>query len=81
MLLATDLIAIVIALVGCLTMMGVFFKQNLELRRENLRLRDYIKKSPRQSLSEYMDSPAYDWVPVISAYSGLPVDDEARYVD
>jgi uncharacterized integral membrane protein len=38
MLLATDLIAIVIALVGCLTMMGLFFKQNLELRKENLKL-------------------------------------------
>jgi len=38
MLLATDLIAIVIALIGCLTMMGLFFKQNLELRKENLRL-------------------------------------------
>lgn len=38
MLLATDLIAIVIALVGCLTMMGLFFKQNQDLRKENLRL-------------------------------------------
>jgi len=42
MLLATDLIAIVIALVGCLTMMGLFFKQNLELRKENLRLIDEL---------------------------------------
>lgn len=38
MLLATDLIAIVIALVGCLTMMGILFKQNIALRKENLRL-------------------------------------------
>jgi uncharacterized integral membrane protein len=45
MLLATDLIAIVIALVGCLTMMGVFFKQNLELRRENQRLIDAWDKA------------------------------------
>ena len=38
MLLTTDLIAIVIALVGSLTIIGLMFKQNLELRRENLRL-------------------------------------------
>ena len=40
MLLLTDIIAIIIALLGCLTIMGLMFKQNLELRRENQRLID-----------------------------------------
>lgn len=42
MLLLTDIIAIIIALLGCLTIMGLMFKQNLELRRENLRLIDEL---------------------------------------
>lgn len=38
-LLETDVIAIVIALVGCLTMMFLFWKQNIELTKENHSLR------------------------------------------
>lgn len=41
-LLETDVIAIVIALVGCLTVMGLFWKQNIELTKENYSLRKEI---------------------------------------
>jgi uncharacterized integral membrane protein len=48
MLLPTDIIAIIIALLGCLTVMGLFWKQNIalqkEVRRLQLALRDERKK-------------------------------------
>lgn len=48
MLLPTDIIAIIIALLGCLTVMCLFWKQNIaltkEVRRLQLALRDERKK-------------------------------------
>ena len=38
-LLTTDIIAIIIALVGSITVMGLFWKQNIELTKENYNLR------------------------------------------
>ena len=38
MLLPTDILAIIIALLGCLTVMFLFWKQNQELHREIRRL-------------------------------------------
>ena len=38
MLLPTDIIAIIIALLGCLTVMCLFWKQNIEQRKEIRRL-------------------------------------------
>jgi uncharacterized integral membrane protein len=49
MLLPTDIIAIIIALLGCLTIMCLFWKQNIalqkEVRRLQLALRDERKKN------------------------------------
>jgi|APGre2960657444_1045066.scaffolds.fasta_scaffold625968_1 uncharacterized integral membrane protein len=48
MLLPTDIIAIIIALAGCLIVMSLFWKQNIvqqkEIRRLQLALRDERKK-------------------------------------
>lgn len=38
----TDLLAIIIALLGCLTVMGIFWKQNIALQKQNIRLRKRI---------------------------------------
>jgi hypothetical protein len=40
-----DLIAIIIALLGCLTVMGLFWKQNIELTKEVNRLRMELRKA------------------------------------
>jgi hypothetical protein len=40
-----DLLAIIIALVGSVTVMGLFWKQNIELTKENYRLRNELRKS------------------------------------
>jgi hypothetical protein len=34
-----DVIAIIIALLGCLTVMGIFWRQNIALQKENIELR------------------------------------------
>jgi len=39
------LIAIIIALAGSITVMGLFWKQNIELTKENYRLRNELRKS------------------------------------
>ena len=44
MLLPTDILAIIIALLGCFTVMGLFWKQNTELIKENYRLRNELRK-------------------------------------
>ena len=48
MLLPTDIIAIIIALLGCFTVMILFWKQNIEQRKEirrlQLKLRDERNK-------------------------------------
>lgn len=38
----TDIIAIIIALLGCITMMGLFWRQNMALQKQNIRLRKRI---------------------------------------
>jgi hypothetical protein len=40
-----DLLAIIIALLGCLTVMGLFWKQNIELTKEVNRLRMELRKA------------------------------------
>jgi hypothetical protein len=40
-----DLLAIIIALLGCLTVMGLFWKQNIELTKEVNRLRKELRKA------------------------------------
>ena len=40
-----DLIAIIIALLGCLTVMGLFWKQNMLQQQEIVRLRDELRKA------------------------------------
>jgi hypothetical protein len=40
-----DLLAIIIALVGSVTVMGLFWKQNIEITKENYRLRNELRKS------------------------------------
>lgn len=39
------LLAIIIALAGSITVMGLFWKQNIELTKENYRLRNELRKS------------------------------------
>jgi uncharacterized integral membrane protein len=45
MLLPTDIIAIIIALLGCLTVMCLFWKQNIEQQKEIRRLRNELRKA------------------------------------
>jgi hypothetical protein len=40
-----DLLAIIIALVGCLTVMGLFWKQNIAQEKEIRRLRNELRKA------------------------------------
>jgi hypothetical protein len=40
-----DLIAIIIALLGCLTVMGLFWKQNIAQEKEIRRLRNELRKA------------------------------------
>jgi len=40
-----DLFAIIIALLGCLTVMGLFWKQNIEQQKEIRRLRMELRKA------------------------------------
>jgi hypothetical protein len=40
-----DLIAIIIALLGCLTAMGLFWKQNIAQQKEIRRLRNELRKA------------------------------------
>ena len=40
-----DLIAIIIALLGCLTVMGLFWKQNIAQQKEIRRLRNELRKA------------------------------------
>ena len=40
-----DLFAIIIALLGCLTVMGLFWKQNIELTKEVNRSRKELRKA------------------------------------
>ena len=40
-----DLLAIIIALVGCLTVMGLFWKQKIEQQKEIRRLRNELRKA------------------------------------
>ena len=40
-----DVIAIIIALLGCLTVMGLFWKQNIALTKEVNRLRMELRKA------------------------------------
>jgi uncharacterized integral membrane protein len=40
-----DLIAIIIALVGCLTVMCLFWKQNIAQQKEIRRLRNELRKA------------------------------------
>jgi len=44
MLLPTDIIAIVIALAGCLIVMCLFWKQNIAQQKEIKRLRNELRK-------------------------------------
>ena len=37
-----DVLAIIIALLGCLTVMGLFWRQNVALQKQNIRLRKRI---------------------------------------
>jgi len=39
-----DLLAIIIALTGCLTVMGLFWKQNIAQQKEIRRLRNELRK-------------------------------------
>lgn len=34
-----DVLAVIIALLGCLTVMGLFWRQNIALQKENITLR------------------------------------------
>ena len=45
MLLPTDILAIIIALLGCLTVMFLFWKQNIEQQKEIRRLRNELRKA------------------------------------
>jgi uncharacterized integral membrane protein len=45
MLLPTDIIAIIIALLGCLTVMCLFWKQNIAQEKEIRRLRNELRKA------------------------------------
>jgi uncharacterized integral membrane protein len=45
MLLPTDIIAIIIALLGCLTVMFLFYKQNVAQQKEIRRLRNELRKA------------------------------------
>ena len=45
MLLPTDILAIIIALLGCLTVMFLFWKQNVEQQKEIRRLRNELRKA------------------------------------
>ncbi len=40
-----DVIAIIIALTGCLTVMGLFWKQNVAQQKEIRRLRNELRKA------------------------------------
>ena len=40
-----DLVAIIIALLGCLTIMFLFWKQNMLQQQEIVRLRDELRKA------------------------------------
>ncbi len=40
-----DVIAIIIALTGCLTVMGLFWKQNIAQQKEIRRLRNELRKA------------------------------------
>jgi hypothetical protein len=40
-----DVIAIIIALLGCLTVMGLFWKQNIAQQNEIRRLRNELRKA------------------------------------
>ena len=40
-----DLIAIIIALLGCLTVMGLLWKQNIAQQKEIRRLRNELRKA------------------------------------
>ena len=40
-----DLLAIIIALLGCLTVMGLFWKQNIAQEKEIRRLRNELRKA------------------------------------
>ncbi len=40
-----DLLAIIIALTGCLTVMGLFWKQNIAQEKEIRRLRNELRKA------------------------------------
>ena len=42
-----DVIAIIIALTGCLTVMFLFWKQNMLQQQEIVRLRDELRKALR----------------------------------
>ena len=42
-----DLLAIIIALFGCLTVMFLFWKQNMLQQQEIVRLRDELRKALR----------------------------------
>ena len=42
-----DLVAIIIALLGCLTIMFLFWKQNMLQQQEIVRLRDELRKALR----------------------------------
>ena len=44
MLLPTDILAIIIALLGSFTVMFLFWKQNTKLIKENYRLRNELRK-------------------------------------
>jgi len=45
MLLPTDIIAIIIALLGCLTVVCLFWKQNIAQEKEIRRLRNELRKA------------------------------------
>ena len=45
MLLPTDILAIIIALLGCLIVMCLFWKQNIEQQKEIRRLRMELRKA------------------------------------
>lgn len=46
----TDIIAIIIALLGCITMMCLFWRQNVALQKQNIRLRKRIVEIETKSL-------------------------------
>jgi hypothetical protein len=45
-----DVIATIIALLGCLTVMGLFWKQNIALQRENTALRKRLVEQEVKSI-------------------------------